>query len=69
MVERVVVQTQREYANMNRDYLKWFVIIGGVIFGYLVLSGNYNLPTIWGIIGFVPLAIWIIVKIMRKRKN
>lgn len=67
MVERVIVQTQREYAGMNREFIKWVLIIGGVIFGYLVLSGEYNLPKIWGIVGFIPLIIWIVLKLTKKK--
>lgn len=69
MPQRVIVQTQNEYASMNRAYLKWAIIIGGVIFGYMVISGEYNLPIIWGIIGFVPLGLYLIFKLKNARKD
>lgn len=70
MAERVIVQTQSEYVSRNMTFIKWAIIIGGAIFGYMVLfSGDYSyagIPKILGIIGFVPLGLWIIMKIMRR---
>lgn len=66
MAQRVIVQTQKEYTGMNLLFIKWVIILGGVIFGYLILSGDYDLPKVIGIVAFVPLLIWVVLKLIKR---
>jgi hypothetical protein len=66
MAQRVIVQTQDEYATMNRAYIKWAFFIGTFIIGIGTLTGRIPLPYSLGIILLLPLIIWIIFKIYRK---
>lgn len=70
MVERVIVQTQSEYASMNRDFLKWVFLIGTLIIGLIILtSENKSVSKLFGIIFLLPMAIWIYRKIRKKNKK
>lgn len=75
MVERVIFQSQREHAEMNRSFLKWVFFIGTFIIGIIILKGGFNftfenlhsnVSKIWGIIWMLPMIIWLGFKIKKK---
>lgn len=67
MVQRVIVQTQSEYADMNRRFIKYVFFIGTLIAG-IVLLVDTNL-TFLGLILLFPFLFWIGLKIKKKYKK
>ena len=71
MVERVIVQSQREYAEMNRAFIKGVFFIGTFIIGILILMGEFDfafshVPRWYGILFLLPMIIWLSFKIKKK---
>lgn len=70
MAERVIIQTQSEYASMNRAYIKLLFFVGTFIVGVILLTGGWGFVShLWGIILLLPAIIWIIFKINKRVKK
>lgn len=70
MVERIVIQTQSEYASMNRAFIKFIFFLGTFIAGIILLTGGWGfVSSTWGIILLLPAIIWTIVKINKKLRK